>query len=172
MLIEIDRAASKFQLAHGWWAGLYWRAVVTDTDIAYRCRDVYLQVLIPARAGVRRLGCCVESVSAKHHGNRVSDVNVYRVSHGDGGGQHAWKFYWAEAHYGSQYYENYVNGNRWTAAEIHLAGYPGTVRGDDTGEEYVGVRPKTFLKFIVPSSQYLCEQFVLVEKLQNHRNSI
>ena len=162
MLIEIDRAASSFQLAHGWWAGRYWRAVITDTDEGTICRDVYIQVLLPVKI-LEPGASYFATIPAQHHADIVLLVGGYCVSPHDSGLRYDWKWLWVEVYYGSQHILKRTG--KWSRGEIQISWYPFEARGDAA---FTYVLPKTFLKCIQPAAHYLCEQFVLMETDPNY----
>jgi hypothetical protein len=88
MLIEIDRAASPFQLAHGWSHGMYWRAVrqpvrkygfITMSSLQ---SAVYIELLAPnARHSVRLLRLCDVGAMPPMYGDGTSRPVLNRTRH-------------------------------------------------------------------------------------------
>lgn len=166
MLIEIDRAASSRQLAHGWWAGRYWRAVIPRTWGWSLCRQVYIQVLVPVtllEPGMDH----VATIPVAYHSDVVLVFGAYRTRPEDGGLPHDWNWQWIEVYYGTQ--RNSHRLAKWVAADMQLYWYPGKPR---TLGLCISVKPRTFMQHLQPASQYLCSQFALIEKDPNYSDTI
>ena len=160
MLIEIDRAASRFQLAHGWSHGMYWRAIraAEISGLEYQELLVYVQVLVPDSRfdlRLRPLGdvgglpplCNTDRGRKRDHG-----LSLCRVSPMSGGFNAEFRLHWYETYYGTQCLDRTTRRVR--EAAMLRSWYPRRVTDCNRN---VYVASYYFMKRIQPAARHICK---------------
>lgn len=150
MLIAIDREMPGV-LMRGVHCGLHWRVIrdvdtwqFTDKGNAY-C--VYLQAFVPVRAVIIATDAG-RSIPARYNPDAAEDV-VVSWSPDNYALTRQQRLQWVETYYGKLWMSSQGNN---VAATMSAAWYPHKRSAD----RYVRVVPKTFMKHMQASAQYLC----------------
>lgn len=155
MLIELDRDVIEGQLKHGWYRGLYWRAVRAYTmnhGVSMQA-GVYIQVLVPYsrfNIGLLRL-CDAGGLPAMYNTDAGSCGDLHRVQHCFGGFASHLPTQWYESPYGMQYFNGMTQ--LVTKTTIHREWYPGPAVSSN-----VDLLPELFLEYIKPTAEHVCLQ--------------
>ena len=153
MLSESNRDVIEGQLKHGWYRGLYWRAVraYTMPHGVNMQAGVYIQVLVPYSRhsiGLMRL-CDAGGLPARYNADSDACGDMHRVQSCFGGLDPHMPMQWYETSYGTQYFDKVTKVVTQTTLQREWNPHD---KMSDNGR----LLPQLFLKYIQPTAEHVC----------------
>lgn len=162
MLVIVDRDTIRGLIMQGVKNGIHWRAVqdysAYSIEGSHKVAAVYLQFFIDATAcGITDQSSCITEIPPPYNREVTGAAGMVAGVQSEfyGGMPHHYKMQWIEVYYG-KLRQSLLSGT-YVGANMIADWYP-----RKTSTRHLDVLPRTFMKYILPSAQYMCNYLELV----------